>query len=149
MNTRTASAPPRFIGQRAVVGTRSLWTALCSRLGSVSCVAASAIGLLSSGAMAQAESPRAANVTGRVVNALTGVYVANARVTLEGTNISAVTDEGGIFVLREVPTGSARIRASYVGFQPQSRAVDVGQGVTVVDDFTLTHAVPETASESV
>ncbi|MBL9206108.1 MAG: TonB-dependent receptor [Opitutaceae bacterium] len=84
-----------------------------------------------------ATSPLDAQVRGRVFNALSETYIANARVSIEGTSIETLTDEGGSFTLPAAPVGEVRIRASYVGLQPQVQTVTLAAGATTLEDFTL------------
>ncbi len=52
----------------------------------------------------------------------------------------ATTDSTGRFVLRDVPVGTHRIVASFVGFAPQSRRVTVTAGATTLRPFRLAEA---------
>jgi len=81
-----------------------------------------------------------ASVFGRVFNALSEAYIANAIVSVEGTSIEDITDESGAFALSSVPLGEVRIRASYVGLQPEVQTVTVSVGPNTVRDFTLSRA---------
>ena len=78
-----------------------------------------------------------AQVQGRVFNTLSETYIANARVTIEGTGLEALTDESGSFLLPAAPVGDVRMRASYVGLQPQVQTVRLSAGLNTLDDFAL------------
>ena len=52
-----------------------------------------------------ATAPTTGSITGRVQNTDTGQYVNNARVTVRGTNLVALTDETGTFRLSSLPAG--------------------------------------------
>ena len=54
-------------------------------------------------------------VTGRVMNARSGEYLENARITVEGTDLQALTDNLGRYTLANVPVGTARLRAFHTG----------------------------------
>jgi len=79
----------------------------------------------------------AAQVQGRVFNTLSESYIANARVTIDGTAIEALTDESGSFLLLAAPLGEVRVRATYVGLQPQVQTVRLVAGPNTLDDFAL------------
>ena len=53
--------------------------------------------------------PATGVIEGRVFNAATSSALANARVTLEGTNREVITDEAGSYRLPGVPAGEARL----------------------------------------
>src|SRR4051794_38248057 len=57
----------------------------------------------------------AGSVTGRVYNPATQEYVRNAEVRVQGTNISATTEDGGYYKLFNVPAGQATVVATYPG----------------------------------
>lgn len=77
-------------------------------------------------------------LSGRVFNTASNGYVANARVTVIGTSITATTDESGTYTLYGVPQGEARLHVDYVGFEAENRVVKVGSGLTTLPDFDLT-----------
>jgi uncharacterized protein YfaP (DUF2135 family) len=63
--------------------------------------------------------------TGQVVNAITGVPVAGATVTVSGTGLSTTTDSGGAFSMANVPEGARTIVVTATGFVESSTAVVV------------------------
>ncbi|HEY1107438.1 MAG TPA: carboxypeptidase-like regulatory domain-containing protein, partial [Opitutaceae bacterium] len=75
-------------------------------------------------------------VEGRVFNAASGNALVNARVTIEGTNQSVITDEGGYFRL-PAAAGAATVRVNYLGMSPQSATVNVPVGGSVSQEFEL------------
>lgn len=75
-------------------------------------------------------------VEGRVFNAASGNALVNARVTLEGTGQSAITDDGGYFRL-PAPAGSATVRVNYVGMETQTATVNVPAGGAASREFEL------------
>src|SRR5437870_5425006 len=76
-----------------------------------SCAAFSATG---------AQDAAAGAIEGRVINAITGNYLNNARVTVAGTTIETFTDSFGQYRLRDVPTGDVSIQVCYTGLAPQT-----------------------------
>ncbi|MGH7956547.1 MAG: carboxypeptidase regulatory-like domain-containing protein, partial [Opitutaceae bacterium] len=96
------------------------------------------------GAPARAQNPENAapvlrgNVTGRVLNEATGQYLRSAIVTVVGTNISTVTESGGVYALSGVPAGEVRVAVAFIGLDAAEATVKVQPGQTVVHDFNLT-----------
>jgi iron complex outermembrane receptor protein len=76
-------------------------------------------------------------VTGRVLNAQSGDYLENARITIDGTEAQALTDNLGRYTLTGVPAGSATLRAFHTGLQVQSSQVTVREKETVQLNFEL------------
>ena len=77
-----------------------------------------------------------ATVAGRVLNATSGNYLNNARVTVQGTAIEVFTDENGNYIAN-VPVGEVRLTVSFTGFPPQSAVVSAAAGGVVRRDFEL------------
>jgi uncharacterized protein YfaP (DUF2135 family) len=63
--------------------------------------------------------------TGQVVNALTGVPVAGAAVTITGTSLSATTDAQGNFSIADVPAGGRTVVAAATGYVESSATITV------------------------
>ena len=69
-------------------------------------------------AMAESRSAaaaRAGSIEGRVKNAVTGTYLNNARITIAGTNLLALTDPSGRFRITGVPAGERDEAGAYPG----------------------------------
>ncbi len=77
------------------------------------------------------------SISGRVFNTASASYVANATVMVEGTSLTAITDDSGSFVLHGVPVGTARVVVAYVGFAAEPQKVTVSGGATTMPDFNL------------
>lgn len=95
--------------------------------------------------------PSNGTIEGRVFNAASGMALANARVTLEGTTREAITDESGSYRFANVPAGDIRIAVSYVGLGSQSAKLHVSPGGTVRQEFDLVRqgATPVRADETI
>ena len=75
-------------------------------------------------------------VTGRVTDARTGANLKGAKVTIEETGQWTATDNLGEFRLVNVPTGSATLTVSFLGYAGQSTVVGVRRD-SVRQDFSL------------
>ncbi|HEX9729424.1 MAG TPA: TonB-dependent receptor [Gemmatimonadales bacterium] len=70
-------------------------------------------------------------VTGQVALAGSGVPVAGALVTLEGTPFQTLTDSAGVFLFRNVPPGPYVLLARLIGLAPSRTPITVAPGETV------------------
>ncbi len=89
---------------------------------------------------APAQTAGTGTVEGRVLNVATGRYLSNARVTIEGTNLEAITNEFGAYRILNVPAGSVQVRANYSGLDARASTATVGSGQTATVNFDLTSA---------
>ena len=88
-------------------------------------------------ASAQSSPTASGSIEGRVQNAASGDYLNNARVSLAGSDLVALTDESGMFRLTGVPAGPATVRVRFAGFTEQTIPVTVTAGRTTQQDFVL------------
>lgn len=79
-------------------------------------------------------------IQGRVLNATSGTYLNNARVTVAGTNVEAFTNEFGEYRLTNLPAGTVTVRAAYTGLAAQTASVAVTPGGRTEHDFSLARA---------
>src|SRR5688572_10449411 len=79
-------------------------------------------------------------VEGRVFNTVTGEYVRNAAVRLQGTNRVVYSGEGGRFRFVNVPAGEATLIVEYAGYPAVTSMLSVPPGQTATHDFELAHA---------
>src|SRR5262245_10211483 len=112
----------------------SLRSRFCNPLGFLSALL---LCLAAPGVLAQSAT---GTIEGRVANANNGEFLANARITVEGTSLEAFTDSDGYYRLTNVPTGTARTRAFFTGLVVQVADVPVTGGQRVQRDFTLSSA---------
>src|SRR4051812_22839299 len=77
---------------------------------------------------ARAQGATTGTIEGRVQNAATGDYLQNARVTVKGTNLEALTDDAGAFQLTGVPAGRTTLRVFFTGLDSQELPVTVTPG---------------------
>lgn len=76
-------------------------------------------------------------IEGRVFNAASGNALVNARVILEGSGREAITDDAGLYRFSGVPAGTATVRVSYLGMEPQTATLNVPAGGTATREFEL------------
>ena len=77
-------------------------------------------------------------ITGTVRNSTDNSVIAGAQVGIPGTSIAQLTNDGGRFVLANVPAGTHAIDVRHLGFAPERREnVTVVAGQTVNVDFAL------------
>ena len=81
-------------------------------------------------------SPLTGVVQGRVENSISGNFIGNARVTLEGNALETLTNTFGEYRLEDVPVGGRTIRVAISGYGTKSAAVQVG-AETVTANFSL------------
>lgn len=73
-------------------------------------------------------------ISGRVLDQ-SGVPMAGANVYIDGTYVGTVTDEKGDFSIGNVAWGLCTVKASFLGFQTESRLLEVSGSQTI--DFRL------------
>jgi TonB-dependent receptor len=78
------------------------------------------------------------SIEGRVQNRVTGDYLNNARVSIQGTNLVALTDESGTYRLEGVPAGAVTLRVFFSGLDEQQLGLSVGAGQALQQDIRLT-----------
>lgn len=96
------------------------------------------VGLLTQ--QVQAADVPTGTIEGRVLNLSNGQYLSNALLTVDGTNLSVLTNEYGEFTLRNVPAGVAKVTASFTGQDPKTVSVVVTADKTASQDFGLNKA---------
>jgi iron complex outermembrane receptor protein len=96
-----------------------------------------ALVVLLAGSSLAAQSTTTGIVEGRVLNSVTGSYLGNARISIEGSALATTTDVNGAYRLVALPKGEVRVRASYVGMEPKSAVAVVSPGETTTLDFEL------------
>jgi hypothetical protein len=79
-------------------------------------------------------------IAGMVNDASSGAALAGANVVVEGTNLGAAADDGGSYLIENVPAGSHTVTASVIGYKSSSESVTIGRGTAVVN-FSLTAGV--------
>lgn len=80
-------------------------------------------------------------IDGTVTDSRTGEKLPAVNVIVEGTKLGASTNTDGYFVILNVPPGTYRLRASLIGYAPQT-VIDVRVNIdqTTTINFTLTEA---------
>lgn len=86
---------------------------------------------------ALAQAAGVGTIQGRVSSARSGEFLANARVTVEGTMLETFTDADGFYRLTNVPAGAARVTVFFTGQGTQTTNVSVAMGQTAQHDVAL------------
>lgn len=85
-------------------------------------------------------------ITGRIFNPLSGEYVRNAQIQIEGQpQYSAVSEDGGAYRIANLPPGQYTVKVTFIGYQPQSARVTVTSGGTATADFQMSSAMAQPA----
>ncbi len=77
-------------------------------------------------------------ISGRVQNGATGRYLNNARVSVPGTNLVALTDQTGAYRLINVVPGPVALEVFFTGLDLQQLRLNLGAGQNLQQDFQLT-----------
>src|SRR4051812_17594043 len=102
--------------------------------------ASSAIGLVLAATTAAAQT---GVVSGTVIEASSGRGLQAVRIQFVGNeNAAASSDANGHFLIRNAPTGAQTVRATLIGYRPESRSVTIG-GDTVRIEFHLSQSAVE------
>ncbi len=81
--------------------------------------------------------PSGSSLSGRVLDATTGMPLENANVFLAQTVLGVSTDEQGNFKITRIPPGTYRVVASRVGYQMQTQSVTVGESESFWREFNM------------
>jgi len=77
------------------------------------------------------------NIAGRVVNKDTGDALPQVNVMIPELEKGNLTQEGGRFLIENVPTGTYEITASIIGYDRKTKSVTVNENLTVTVNFEL------------
>src|SRR6056297_2526977 len=77
------------------------------------------------------------SVTGVVRDAATGQPLVGTQMVVVGTNIGALTNAEGRYLITNVPTGEQTIRALLIGYAQSDQTVTVSTGAPATADFSL------------
>lgn len=84
-------------------------------------------------------------ITGVVTDSATREPIRQAQVSVAGTSLGRSTDDNGRYTIANVPAGARTLAVRRLGFDPQSREVNVTDGATVTADFELVGATTRLA----
>ena len=87
-----------------------------------------------------AEAQIGGTIEGRVYNQATGVNLARARLTVEGTLLEAFTDADGRYRLSNVSPGQVQVKVFYTGLGLSTRPINVMPGQTIQQEFPMSAA---------
>ncbi|MBP7143224.1 MAG: TonB-dependent receptor [Opitutaceae bacterium] len=81
--------------------------------------------------------PATGNLSGKVSNADTGMFLKDVLVELPGLRRQALTDDSGTYRLFDVPAGTYEVRASYIGLDAVTQTVTIAAGRRASIDFSM------------
>jgi TonB-dependent receptor len=128
MNTNTYS--PIKLGARAFL------PATVTRTGMSALLVGIVLGLLCACPLF-AQQTGVGAIYGRVYDADSNRFMPSADVTVEGTAIATVSEQGGFYILNSIPVGEVTVVASYAGYVAEKKTVTVTAGGQVTADFEL------------
>ena len=79
-------------------------------------------------------------IRGRVVDSA-GIAIAQAVVSLDPGGMRVTTRDNGNYVLTHVPAGIYTLRVRRLGYLTPAASINIAEGQTVTQDFTITHSV--------
>jgi TonB-dependent starch-binding outer membrane protein SusC len=97
------------------------------------------LGVLALGAM-PVSAQQTSRIMGQVTNTLTGEPVANAQVTVVGTQRGSLTDARGNFVITGVTPGTHQVEVRSIGYRNATQQVSVAAGESSRMTFQMTIA---------
>ena len=77
-------------------------------------------------------------ITGRVVDSASNQPIANVNIVIMGGQRGALSRDDGGFTLTNVAVGTYTVRASRIGYRPQTQSATVTAGATANVQFTMT-----------
>lgn len=79
----------------------------------------------------------AGRVTGTIVDAASGDPLVNAQVEVVGDRMGAAADLDGRYLIVGAPQGRVTLKASFLGYSPSVKSVDLADGGEATVNFTL------------
>jgi TonB-linked SusC/RagA family outer membrane protein len=76
-------------------------------------------------------------ITGQVSDTAAHQRLSGVQVILRNSSLSAITNDSGVYVLRDVPTGQQTVTARRIGYTPVTKTVTVVDSLAVEASFTL------------
>ncbi len=85
-------------------------------------------------------------ITGRIYNPSTGEFVRNAQIRVDGSNLAAVSEDGGVYRLTGVAPGTVNLTVTFTGYKTATATVSVTAGGTVSRDFEMASGIDSRVS---
>ena len=92
---------------------------------------------------ASADAQETGTITGQVLDRTSNNPLVGAQVFVVGTSRGALANQEGRFLIQDVPAGQREVRATLIGYSPQTIQVTVPPGGTVNQNFQLTESAIE------
>jgi len=91
------------------------------------------------------QSSRSGILAGRVLNAADNEPLPGTNIILVGSVMGTISDLNGTFELPKIPPGTYQVKATMMGFKPQTKSVEIQAGQRAQLEFRLEETVIETA----
>lgn len=88
-------------------------------------------------AVLSAVAAEAQTITGRVLNAQSGLPLSSAQVSIPALELGSLANAGGQYTIANVPVGTHAVTVQLLGYRTATQEVIVAAGQTVTVDFTL------------
>src|SRR5687767_15415553 len=88
-------------------------------------LSAAFLGLVFSAAITAGQTSATGTLEGRVQNVALGDYLNNARVSIDGTTLTTLTNQFGEYRINDVPAGEVRVTVFYSGLPLEKATVTV------------------------
>ncbi|QQS37005.1 MAG: carboxypeptidase-like regulatory domain-containing protein [Ignavibacteriales bacterium] len=82
-------------------------------------------------------SAQTGTLKGRVTDKTTGEDLPGANIIIEGSTLGAATDLDGGYSIYNIPSGTQRVKVSYLGYEPQTHEVNIPERKTLQMNFQL------------
>ena len=82
-------------------------------------------------------SAQTGTVTGTLINGETGEPLSNVQLSLDGTDLGALSTNNGRFLILNVPDGQSELVAQLIGYREERRTVTVSAGEPSVVDISM------------
>ncbi|MBA2564582.1 MAG: carboxypeptidase-like regulatory domain-containing protein [Gemmatimonadetes bacterium] len=76
-------------------------------------------------------------VAGRLTDGVTGEPLVGGQVTVRGLPLGNLSDDTGSYHINNIPVGSQAVVVDYLGYEPQSKSLQVEPGLAASLDFVL------------
>ena len=110
---------------------------MTGRIGHWLIAGAAAVLLLGGPGASTAQAQRTGTIQGIILDATTQRPLASARIVVQGTDLVAITNDQGRYLIRGVPVGPQVLEVELLGYTTTTRRVEVAEGQIVTANIAL------------